>query len=216
MADRNRRFTVAVAVMPLVLLAMSGLARAATFTVVTPTELSIAITAANSIPGANTINFNASITLSSALPAITSGSTLTINGNGFTLDGASSFQILSVNSGATLNLQFLTLKDGSVTGSGGAILNDGTLTVANSTLSDNHATGRIVMFAFAGDGDGGAIFNNGTLTVTDSTLSANQALGANGFGGAIYNNGTLTVTNSTFFGQPGHRRARPRLWRRHP
>ena len=198
MADRNRRFTVAVAVMPLVLLAMSGLARAATFTVVTPTELSIAITAANSIPGANTINFNASITLSSALPAITSGSTLTINGNGFTLDGASSFQILSVNSGATLNLQFLTLKDGSVTGSGGAILNDGTLTVANSTLSDNHATGRIVMFAFAGDGDGGAIFNNGTLTVTDSTLSANQALGANGFGGAIYNNGTLTVTNSTF------------------
>lgn len=53
MADRNRRFTGAVAVMPLVLLAMSGLARAATFTVVTPTELSIAITAANSIPGAN-------------------------------------------------------------------------------------------------------------------------------------------------------------------
>ena len=121
---------------------------------------------------------------------------MTINGNGFTLDGASSFQILSVNSGATLNLQFLTLKDGSVTGSGGAIVNDGRLTVANSTLSDNHATGRIVMFAFAGDG--GAIFNNGTLTVTDSTLSANQALVLNGFGGAIYNNGTLTVTNSTF------------------
>ena len=80
-------------------------------------------------------------------------------------------------------------------------------------MSDNHATGRIVMFAFAGDG--GAIFNNGTLTVTDSTLSANQALGANGFGGAIYNNGTLTVTNSTFSANQATG-ARPRLWRRHP
>jgi hypothetical protein len=192
MADRNRRFTVAVAVMPLVLLAMSGLARAATFTVVTPAELSIAITAANSIPGANTINFNASITLSSALPAITSGSTLTINGNGFTLDGASSFQILSVISGATLNLQFLTLKDGSVTGSGGAILNDGTLTVTNSTLSANQATGAL------GLGFGGAIRNDGTLTVTNSTFSGNQAnAGVGAAGGAIYNTGgTVSLKGS--------------------
>jgi hypothetical protein len=183
---------VALIVVPALFLAMPGLARAATFTVVNPTQLSTAITAANSIPGGNTINFNASITLSSALPAITSGSTLTINGNGFTLDGASSFQILSVISGATLNLQFLTLKDGSVTGSGGAILNDGTLTVTNSTLSANQATGAL------GLGFGGAIRNDGTLTVTNSTFSGNQAnAGVGAAGGAIYNTGgTVSLKGS--------------------
>jgi hypothetical protein len=183
---------VAIIVVPALFLAMPGLARAATFTVVNPTQLSTAITAANSIPGGNTINFNASITLSSALPAITSGSTLTINGNGFTLDGASSFQILSVISGATLNLQFLTLKDGSVTGSGGAILNDGTLTVTNSTLSANQATGAL------GLGFGGAIRNDGTLTVTNSTFSGNQAnAGVGAAGGAIYNTGgTVSLKGS--------------------
>jgi hypothetical protein len=183
-------------------LAMSGMARAATFTVSTPAELSNAIAVANFVGGGNTINFAANITLTSgALPAIDSGSTLTINGNGFALDGDSKFQIFSVSSGATLSLQFLTLQNGSVTGDpgeGGAILNNGTLTVTGCTLSDNQSTGVVVMFAFAGNADGGAIYNHGTLTVTDSTLSANQALGANGFGGAIHNSGTLTVTNSTF------------------
>lgn len=53
-----------------------------------------------------------------------------------------------MNSGATLNLEFLTLADGSVTiaasgsvGKGGAINNQGTLAVTNSTFSDDQATG---------------------------------------------------------------------------
>ena len=117
---------------------------------------------------------------------------MTINGNGFTLDGASSFQILSVISGATLNLQFLTLKDSSVTGSGGAILNDGTLTVTNSTLSANQATGAL------GLGFAGAIRNDGTLTVTNSTFLGNQAnAGVGAAGGAIYNTGgTVSLKGS--------------------
>jgi hypothetical protein len=67
---------------------------------------------------------------------------LTINGNGFTLDGDSKFQIFSVNSGAALDLNFLTLAHGSETGApeeGGAILNNGTLNVTNCTFSDNRA-----------------------------------------------------------------------------
>ena len=90
------------------------------------------------------------ITLGSTLPAIVSGNTLTITGPttspGITISGGDAVQLMVVNSGATLNLQFLTMEDGSVTGpagsngEGGAILNNGTLTVANSTLSGNQAT----------------------------------------------------------------------------
>src|SRR6202167_4658809 len=181
MADRNRSFAVALIALPLLFLAMPGLASAATITVDTlsPTSvsghcnLSDAISAANGKTGVqgcaagtgtDTIEFSVTgtITLTSSLPAITNTSpnSLTIDGSGqsITIDGAHSFQIFIVNSGATLNLQFLTLEDGNATagagGGGGGVLNHGTLTVSNSTLSDNNA------FAL-----GGGIFNDGTLTV---------------------------------------------------
>ena len=246
MAARIRRSTLAAITLPLLFLAMSAIARAATITVDTlsPTSvsghcnLSDAINAANTKAvvqgctagtGTDTIDFSLSgtITLSSELPAITNTSpnSLTINGSGqsITVDGAHSFQIFSVNSGATLNLQFLTIEDGSVTSilaEGGGISNQGTLTVANSTLSGNHAIGEgIGGVSFGGAifndvgaaltvtdstfstnqttaGNGGAISNDsGTVTVTDSTFSANQATGS---GGAIVSVGTLTITNSTF------------------
>src|SRR5271156_2052247 len=224
MADRNRRFTVAAVVMPLLLLAMSGLARAATFTVSNTTDpaspmagdgsLREAITSANTAGGTNNIQFNAgvtgTITLGSTLPAIVSGETLTITGPtsspGIAISGGHAVQLMVVNAGATLTLQFLTMEDGSATdvstfgAAGGAIYNNGTLTVANSRLSGNQATG-----SGGRDGDGGAISNGtGTLTVTDSTLSGNQATSdsqdGSGFGGAISNisTGTVTVTNTTF------------------
>ena len=61
------------------------------------------------------------------------------------------------NSGATLNLNNLTIAHGSGGGfgspadEGGAILNSGTLTVTNCTLSDNNALG---------SSNGGAIYNS--------------------------------------------------------
>ena len=174
----------------------------------TPTSTSTCTTPGT---GTDTIQFSVTgtITLNSALPVIanTSPGSLTIDGSGqaITLDGATEYQIFSVNSGATLKLQFLTLFHGSVTdGEGGAIINQGTLTVTNSTFSANQAAGG--GGGHHGDGDGGAISNQGTLTVTNSTFSANQANGgsggpdSNGDGGAIFNANasTLTVTNSTF------------------
>ena len=92
------------------------------------------------------INFGVSgkITLGSSLPAIAINLTIDGSGQAITVDGNSMFQIFSVNSGATLNLKFLTLTHGMVTSiiaEGGAIVNNGTLTVANSTLSGNQATG---------------------------------------------------------------------------
>jgi hypothetical protein len=69
----------------------------------------------------------------------------------------------------------MTIADGAAT-DGGAILNDGDLSIFNSTLSGNNATA-----------DGGAIRNDGTLKITNSTLSDNHAAGAQSDGGAILN-----------------------------
>jgi hypothetical protein len=143
--------------------------------------------------GTDTIVFAAGlsggISLSSALPAIVN--TLTIQGTAtsppaITISGQDEYQIFAVNSGATLNLYYLTVTGG-VSGNGGAIANGGTLTVANSTIEDSLA---IV---------GGGIYTTGTLTVANSTFYGNIGdAGADG-GGAIYNfSGTLTVINSTF------------------
>jgi hypothetical protein len=139
--------------------------------------------------GTDTIVFRVSgtITLSSGtLPDIVN--TLTINGSGqtITLDGASTYEVLAVNSGATLNLNNLTIANGNAA-NGGGIFNGGTLTVANSTFSANSAT----------SGDGGGIDNEATLIVTNSTFYDNGAPGDQG--GAIFSEGTLTVTNSTFY-----------------
>jgi hypothetical protein len=78
-------------------------------------------------------------------------------------------------------------------GQGGGILNFGTLTVSNCTLSGNSVNDASVYVC-----EGGAIFNiAGTVNVSNSTLSGNSA----GFGGAIYNySGLIEVTNSVFSG----------------
>src|SRR4029077_8880564 len=105
------------------------------------------------------------------------------------VDGANSWRIFDVSSGATLELKNLTIADANdLASSGGGIYNgQGTLTVVNSTLLNN--------FGFNA---GGAIFNDGALTVTNSTFVGNSATDLGG--GAIYNNsGTATVTNSTVF-----------------
>ncbi len=94
------------------------------------------------------------------------------------------FRLFDVAAGASLTLDQVTLKGGSPSGSGGAILNHGTLNVINgSTLSGNGAS------------SGGAIYNaGGTVTVSDSILSGDQTTG---FGGGIYNaSGTVTIGNS--------------------
>ena len=75
--------------------------------------------------------------------------------------------------------------------SGGAINNAGTLTIQQSTLTDNVAGG---LYSY-----GGAIDNAGHLTLISSTLSDNAASDVLGWGGggAIYNTGSLNLINST-------------------
>ncbi len=87
-------------------------------------------------------------------------------------------------------------------GHGGGIYNSGTLTVSNSTISNNFAEGY-------GFGNGGGIYNSisGTATVSYSTLSGNYGnTGLGALGGGIWSDGKLTVTYSTLsnnFGNSG-------------
>ena len=153
--------------------------------------------------GSDTITLSQDITLDGRLPKITSD--ITIEGNGFTISGNNRYRIF-YNNGGALTINNLTMTKGYVEGDiirnadeslkntpanpiGGAIVNwQGTLTISNSSFSDNLA-----------DNDGGAIYNiaNGTLSISDSSFSDNSAE-ANG--GAIYNWGEseLSISDSSF------------------
>ena len=83
----------------------------------------------------------------------------------------------------------LTIRNGVAPG-GGGIFNRGTLSIADSTITENTAGFEV---------GGGGIFNVGTLTLTSSTVSGNIATSW-GFGGGIANWGDATVINSTISG----------------
>jgi predicted outer membrane repeat protein len=115
---------------------------------------------------------------------IASKASLTAKGNDVTLDGGGSNQLFVVNSGVAFGLTGVTLTRGSATLFGGAIRNEGTLTITASTLSNNSAL------------DGGAIYNDtgGSVSLSDSKLTGNSSSGNNG---AIASFGSLTITDST-------------------
>ncbi len=75
---------------------------------------------------------------------------------------------------------------------GGAVYNEGLLTITNSTLNNNTAKAY-----------GGGLFNDGggsgvAATLTNDTITANTTM--LGDGGGIYNEGPLTLTNDTIAG----------------
>ena len=151
------------------------------------------------------------LTLTSALPAISSDMLIAGMGpNVNTVSGASTFRVFDITSGE------VTVADLTITGGagnpGGAIRNDGTLTVSLSTVTGNSTspdnggaisnTGILVIDHSTISGNtaansGGGVDNSGTLTVASSTISGNTATA---FGGGIVNTGTLTVANSTISG----------------
>jgi len=155
------------------------------------TTLRDAITQANdSTDSQEIINFapglQGTIDLTQALPEL--ANYITIQGPGASNltvqrdSTAPQFSVFAIQ-GWSINLSGMTITGGSAV-FGGGILNDGTLTVTNSTFTNNTASG-----------DGGGILNDGTLTLTNSTFTNNTTTDS---GSAIYNPGTLTVTNSTF------------------
>ena len=118
---------------------------------------------------------------------------IVIDGKGHTIDAKNLGRIFNIGKGFTVTLTNATLINGKAD-KGGAIYNDGSLTLSDVKLSDN-----------AADSYGGAVFNNGHLVVSDSVFDSNDIVNRGSasvdYGGAaIYNwkEGTLKVTNSNF------------------
>ncbi|TET30660.1 MAG: hypothetical protein E3J69_11220 [Anaerolineales bacterium] len=172
----------------------------------------------------NTIDGN------NGLPSITSS--IVINGNKATIrrsTGAqkSAIRLFHISPGGDLVLNDVILLDGlgmeptnvtdTIRNSGGAIFNDGDLTVNNSLITANHARRKGGGIYNAGtmtintstirnnetnignepDESGGGILNTGTATIIDSTIANNIASQS---AGGIGNSGDLTITNSTISG----------------
>ena len=148
------------------------------------------------VTGTLTLNQNVAMTAKEAADftnGITINKDITIDGKGHTIDARDLGRIFSIGEGFTVTLTNATLINGKAT-EGGAIYNDGSLTLSDVKLSDN-----------AADSYGGAVFNNGHLVVGNSVFDANDIVNRGSasvdYGGAaIYNwyDGVLTVSGSNF------------------
>ena len=148
------------------------------------------------VTGTLTLNQNVAMTAKEAanfVNGVVINKNIAIDGKGHTIDAKNLGRIFSIGEGFTVTLTNATLINGKAT-KGGAIYNDGSLTLSDVKLSDN-----------AADSYGGAVFNNGHLVVSDSVFDSNDIVNRGSasvdYGGAaIYNwkEGTLKVTNSNF------------------
>jgi hypothetical protein len=153
-------------------------------------ELNNAIACFNgaAVPGQYTITLAADILLTASTTTINKPSanySLLIDGATHRVDGQnkSGVRPFTIASNTLVTMQAIRTTGGNAT-SGSGIENRGTLTIINSTFSNNSAA----------SGSGGGILNSGTLTITNSTFSNNSASS----GGGIYNNnpGTAQLHNT--------------------
>jgi len=171
----------------------------------TASQLNDDINYANTAGGTFTINLQPNTTLTNGQQVIGGAKTvnLTIIGNGDTIDGNHVSRLFKVASGSSLTLNQLTLQNGYIyADDGGAIYNQGTLTISGCNFTNNTSWYSGYISSLLG-GDGGAIYNGiGTVVINDSTLDGNIATGSrHASGGAIYNeSGTVTISNSTLHG----------------
>ena len=148
------------------------------------------------VTGTLTLNQNVAMTAKEAADftnGITINKDITIDGKGHTIDAKNLGRIFSIGEGFTVTLTNATLINGKAD-KGGAIYNDGSLTLSDVKLSDN-----------AADSYGGAVFNNGHLVIGNSVFDSNDIVNRGSasvdYGGAaIYNwyDGVLTVSGSNF------------------
>ncbi|MCR4410833.1 MAG: Ig-like domain-containing protein [Thermoguttaceae bacterium] len=150
--------------------------------------------------------------------AIGSGSTITREDYGGALR-IDSFSTVTITSCVLSGNSAPRATTGSVYGLGGAISNNGTLTILDSRFENNSAsnaggaiyvggsgaTTTIRNTAFVGNSasGGGAIYNHQRMTIENSTFTGNRAeVDGQGNGGAINNqsDGTLNLVNSTVSG----------------
>jgi hypothetical protein len=167
--------------------------------------------ATGSPSGTDTIDFSlppaSTITLAGALPDIADDVNIVGPGSGqLTIDGADMFRPFQVLLNKTASMSGLTITGGLCDNAcgtqGGAILNSGTLTLTDVTVTGNSAVNTGGSDAFA---EGGGIANNvgGTLhlilsTVSDNHVNTSGATTQNGAsGGGLMSRGTTTLDRST-------------------
>lgn len=121
---------------------------------------------------------------------VAEGKSITLDLNGHTIDGKNLIGTIITVNGTLLITDSSTLAHGVITGgsapNGGAIVNNGTLTLEKGTLSGNKASNC-----------GGAVLNKGTFNMTGGAINDNNASN----GAALYNqSGTATITGGEMKG----------------
>ena len=144
------------------------------------------------------------------LPVISKKDSLTIVGNGDTIDASHVGRLFDVAGGGSLMLENLTLQNGQAqaaratgySADGGAIFNQGTLVLSGVTVQFNTAPGW-----YGGNAAGGGIWSNGSLTLQNSCLvQGNSAVAgyggaSNAYGGGIcVAGGAANITGTQFGG----------------
>ena len=122
-------------------------------------------------------------TLTAALPALSTK--ITIDGNGLRISGNDAYRVFNITSSGDVKLENQVIRNGAVTGDGGAIYVAGKLTLRKVAVQNSAASGR-----------GGGIFvSSGDVTITKSAIISNTA---SGNGGGIYVvDSNFTPTNVT-------------------
>lgn len=198
----------------------------ATVTVGDESDYRAALVSMSSDPGPHEILLGGDIVVDDgADPTYTGVGPLTIDGGGFTLDAAGANRALVVDSpqDAAVSMVDLTLRGGSASGDGGALLvaSASPLGLADVTFTGNRATGSGGAVAVTGSvtvdratftanradaGDGGAIVSTGTaasVSINASLFDSNEAVA--GEGGALWAIDALPVATSTFVGNQASR-----------
>jgi hypothetical protein len=149
-------------------------------------SLRAALTAANTNPGADVVDFARGLWGTVALTSGELGITddVRIAGPGahrLAVSGSDLSRVFRIHAGAVV-MDGLTVTRGNGRLWGGGIRNDGTLTLSDAVVSDN------VVVGLPGQGPGvtafgGGIYNSGALTVLQTTFARNRAAGAAGVPG---------------------------------
>ena len=159
-------------------------------------DLRGAVNLANARVGAKTITFDPAVFASAQSITLTGGQLklsgtmgpITIDGPGanlLTIIGSGAANVFQINDDVTATLSGMTITGGSTTGVGGGVLNLGTATINNCTITGNSA------------GYGGGVMNDGTLSLDHCTISGNNATVE---GGGLWTDGTATINACTISG----------------
>ena len=135
-----------------------------------------------------TIYLSSTITTSKSITISDADHTITVSGDSDN-DGNNDVRPFQIEAGGVVTMRDLRIVNGSAAGfnldgTGGAILNQGALTLEGMTLGNNSSSDK-----------GGAIANYGTLVLQDSTLANNET---GDYGGGLFNasSAELTIVNS--------------------